>query len=253
MTTSISAHQSCNRAKRNYPTVDVRPWLKLKAFAHERGSVVKYSDLYDHFGYSPKESFIERDPSAMEVAWHFPDGQIVWSRVFRETDGRDVSYESTFVDVPREAIFNDDECQPRSIKIPQAWAIYADTQNNPLHEPPSCRLIPKQAGRVELAMFDGQHKSVAMWMHGRSSCVIKIYLDLDKDQTIRLVGSIQSRIKKLPLSSFEHAMKMGEEWSSRALEYEESVGAESASEAGLIAWLPPQDRKRARMPLKPSC
>ena len=35
------AHESCNRAKRNYPTVDVRPWLKLKAFAHERGGVVK--------------------------------------------------------------------------------------------------------------------------------------------------------------------------------------------------------------------
>src|SRR4051812_24689443 len=29
------SHQACNRAKRNYPTVDVRPWLKLKAFAHE--------------------------------------------------------------------------------------------------------------------------------------------------------------------------------------------------------------------------
>ena len=146
----------------------------------------------------------------------------------------------------RTAIYNDDDCQPRSIKIPQAWAIYADTQSNPLHEPTSCRLVRKQSGKVELAMFDGQHKSVAMWMHGRGSCVIKVYLDLDKDHTIRLVGSIQSRIKKLPLSSFEHAMKMGEEWSARAVEYEESVSAENASEAGLIAWLPPQDRKRAK-------
>ena len=33
-------------------------------------------------------------------------------------------------------------------------------------------------------------------------------------------------------------MKMGEEWSARAVEYEESAGAEYASEAGLIQWLP---------------
>ena len=69
---------------------------------------------------------------------------------------------------------------------------------------------------------------------------------MDKDKTIRLVGSIQSRIRKLPLSSFENAMKMGEEWSARAVEYEESAGAEYASEAGLIQWLPPQERKRAK-------
>lgn len=241
------AHQSCNRAKRNYPTVDVRPWLRLKAFAHEQGGVVKYSDLFDHFGYQPSQSYLDWQSGDALATWHLPDGGApVATPVFKETDGRGDTFEYTFVEVPREAIFNDDECQPRTIKIPQAWAIYADTQENPLHEPPSSRLLRKESGKVELAMFDGQHKSVAMWMHGRTKAVIKVYLDLDKDQTIRLVGSIQSRIKKLPLSSFENAMKMGEEWSARAVAYEEEVGADNASEAGLIQWLPPQDRKRAK-------
>jgi hypothetical protein len=83
-------------------------------------------------------------------------------------------------------------------------------------------------------------------MHGRTTAAVKVYLDIDREQTIRLVGSIQSRIKKLPLSSFEHAMKMGEEWATHAEEYENRVGIDEASEDGLINSLKPQDRKRAK-------
>ena len=239
-------HQGCNRAKKNFPTGDVRPYLRLKAFAHEHGGVVKYADLYEHFGFEPKETVLLWNTGDAEAEWHLPGSSVTRTPVYVETDGRGDTFGYTFVEVPREAIYNDDECQPRTIKIGQAWAIYADTQSNPLHEPPSCRIIRGKGNKVKLVMFDGQHKSVALWMHGRAKSVIKIYLDMDKDQTIALVGSIQSRIRKLPLSSFEHAMKMGEEWSARTVAYEDSVGADKASEAGLIQWLPAQDRKRAK-------
>src|SRR5215212_5241743 len=43
-------HVSCNRAKKNFPTLNVRPYLKLKAFAHDQGNVVGYADIQDHFG-----------------------------------------------------------------------------------------------------------------------------------------------------------------------------------------------------------
>jgi hypothetical protein len=240
------AHQRCNRAKKSFPTVDVRPWLRLKEFTHERGGVVKYSDLFDHFGYQAKESKLKWSTGSSVAKWHFPDKRIVDAQVFAETDGAGVVFEYCFLEVPREAIWNDDECQPRTIKVAQAWAIYMDTQFNPLHEPPSCRVIRADKGAIRLAMFDGQHKSVSVWMRGRRTVVIKVYLNLDKDQTIRLVGSIQSRIKKLPLSSFEHAMKMGEEWAAQALAYEDTVGTEHASESGLIAWLPVAQRQRAK-------
>lgn len=239
-------HQECNRAKKSTPTVDVRPWLRLKRFAHDRGNVIKYGDVQEHFKFAPQESVLLWTKGGPQAEWHLPDGRVENTQVFVERDGRGAEYHYSFVDVPREAIFNDDECQPRTIKIPQAWAIYSDTQNNPLHEPPSCRLVLTSSNSVRLLMFDGQHKSVAMWMHDKKRAVIKVYLNLDKDQTIRLVGSIQSRIRKLPLSSFENAMKMGEEWSARALAYENSVGTDMASEAGLIAWLDNQDRKRAK-------
>jgi hypothetical protein len=167
--------------------------------------------------------------------------------VYVDIDGRGDKYLYTFVDVPREAIFNDDECQPRSIKINQAWAIYSDTQVNPLHEPPSCRLIfDQQSSSAKLAMFDGQHKSVACWMHDKDRVVVKVYMNIDKGRTIQLVNSIQSRIKKLPLSSFEHAMKFSEEWSARFLAYEDAVGTDEASEDGLFKWLKPEERLRAK-------
>ncbi|MGC0238302.1 hypothetical protein [Arthrobacter sp. SD76] len=61
-----------------------------------------------------------------------------------------------------------------------------------------------------------------------------------------MVNSIQSRIKKLPLSSFEHALKFSEEWSSRLLQYEDAVGTDETSEQGLIDWLKPAERQRAK-------
>lgn len=239
-------HVSCNRAKKNSPTINVRPYLRLKAFAHKRGNVIGYADVQEHFGFAPRESIVVDDGCSPFVKWHLPESKIVETSVFTEIDGDGTTYRYTFVEVPREALFNDDECQPRNIKLNQAWAIYADIESNPLHEPPSCRLLPQPGGKIELAMFDGQHKSVALWMHGRKTAVVKVYLNLNREQTIRLVGSIQSRIKKLPLSSFEHALKMGEEWAAHAEEYEAKVGIEEASEAGLIQSLPAQDRKRAK-------
>jgi hypothetical protein len=95
-------------------------------------------------------------------------------------------------------------------------------------------------------MFDGQHKTLAFWVDGRKKIAIKIYINITKDQAIRLVNSVQSKIKKLPLSPFELAAKMSDEWQDRVSKYETEVGTENASEDGFINWVDKDEKARAK-------
>ena len=235
------AHKSCNAAKRNHPTVDVTPYLQLDAFLRKHVGPVRYGECTKFFGITPKTVYITRNPDGT-AKFELPDGNIRTVPVFRQTNSEG-EYDYCFVELPRAAIFNDEECQPRNIKKAQVWAIYLDLQKNPLHEPPGCRVVDKQ-GQYKLLMFDWQHKTVATWMCSSTSIVAKIYLNLDLHQTTRLVNSVQAKIKKLPLSPFEVAAKLGDEWEHRWSEYEAEVGTEQASEHGFIDSLKPNDRKR---------
>ncbi|MFZ7097084.1 HNH endonuclease [Luteimonas dalianensis] len=236
-------HKACNSAKRNNPTINVKPYLHLQAFIRKNEGSVRYGECVAHFGIEPKASvvtFIGSEGVKVEL----PDGTITESPVYSmvNADGR---FRYCFVQVPRNALFNDDECQPRNIKLAQVWAIYVDLQKNPLHEPPGCRLI-QEGKKWRIAMFDGQHKTVASWMSGQQNIVVKLYLDISLHQTIRLVNSVQAKIKKLPLSPFEIAAKLADEWRGQFEEYEAEVGSERVSEKGFIDWLNPNDRRRGK-------
>lgn len=236
-------HKACNSAKKNSPTIDIRPYLKLQAFIKKHDGAVRYGECSKHFGISPKSSVISY-PSANEVKLELPNGDVTSVQVYSSTN-TEGTFKYCYVQVPRNALFNDDDCQPRNIKLPQIWAIYVDLQKNPLHEPPGCRLLPV-AGGVKIAMFDGQHKTIASWMAGQERIVVKLYLDISLHQTIRLVNSVQAKIKKLPLSPFEIAAKLADEWQGQLGEYENDVGAEHMSEKGFIDWLKPNDRRRGK-------
>jgi hypothetical protein len=86
---------------------------------------------------------------------------------------------------------------------------------------------------------------LAFWLAGRKDVATKIYIDLTKNAAVRLVNSVQSKIKKLPLSPFELAGKMAEEWQERVSAYETSVGTAAASEFGFIKWVDKDERARA--------
>ncbi len=243
------AHAECNRAKRNAKTVPIRPYLRLKAYIRKTGPRQKYDGFLTHFDIEPKPSIVARDEAGI-ADFELPDGKSRRVAIYQETNGAG-SFEYSFVELPRAAIFNDNDVQPRPIKDTHAWLIYSDLQRNPLHEPPSCRLEPAEVDPyVRILMFDGQHKTVANWMMGRESVVAKVYLDLDKDQATKLVNSIQSRIPKLPLSPFELAAKMEQEWRARLDEYEQHVGSEEASEAGFFKWLQADERARGKAAFK---
>jgi hypothetical protein len=142
--------------------------------------------------------------------------------------------------------------QPRTVKVQHLWQIYSDVNRNPLHEAPACRLKKKDNSQqsYELALFDGQHKALSFWVAGREVVAIKIYLNLTKEQAVRLVNSVQSKIKKLPLSPFELSAKMADEWQERVGKYEAAVGTSAASEAGFLRWVETDERGRAKAALE---
>jgi hypothetical protein len=238
------AHATCNRAKKDNPSVDVRPYLKLKIFMASKSHVLRYDGVLEHFKVTPSASMVADDGDT--ITFEFPNRAPQTVPVFSDINKASQEFRYAFIRVPREALFNDDEVQPRSLKLAQVWAIYGDLQVNPLHEPPSCRLISYSDGQATLALFDGQHKTVASWMAGNEEVTVKVYLDLSKDQANYLVNSIQAKIKKLPLSPFELSAKLSEEWQVRLDEYREKVDSDEASEAGFIAFVDASEKKRAK-------
>jgi len=241
------AHKKCNNLKKNHPSVQIRPYLELAAFAEEHEGPIYYSHCLTHFGIKPKSVTIDRDGEM--ATFHLPDGKVTAAEVFTEQslDGTR-TFEFAFVELPREAISHDEDCQPRSIKTSQVSAIFFDLVTNPLHEQPTVRTTG--AGKSKkLLLFDGQHKTLAKWVGNADTVVVKIYMNLDKEQANFLVGSIQSTVKKLPLTPFELAQKMSDEFSDRFETYVRDTKG-SISEEGFIQWLPVNYRGRGKTEIK---
>lgn len=242
-------HEHCNSFKRSHPTVDVRPYLKLTAKIRAKGGFLKYDEAAELLGILPKPVDLVEKQKIAEITT--PDGVTHKCPIYSETN-KEGTFKFCFCDLPANVIFNDDECQPRTVKVLHLWQIYSDINRNPLHEAPACRLkkIQGQQQSYQLVLFDGQHKTLSFWVAGRKSVVVKVYLDLEKEQAVRLINSIQSKIKKLPLSPFELAAKMADEWQERVAKYEDKVGTDVASEAGFLKWVNTDERTRAKSALE---
>lgn len=241
------AHTGCNAFKREHPTAPVSAFLRFRRFLLGRTDGPLYSDCLEYFKITPAATHVTRDGDL--ITFEFPDGSKRTAHIFEETN-RNGTFLSCFVDVPSEAVFHDEDCQPRTIKDKQVWLIYSDLQRNPLHEPPACR-TEATTGPVELLMFDGQHKTVASLLMKRGRIPIKIYLDLPAEQTRHLVNSIQAKIPKLGLSAFELMTKMGAEYKDRLTLYTESE--EAGSEEGFLESIPPDQRRRAKQAFENAC
>lgn len=237
------AHSSCNRIKRAAGSRHIRPYIKFLRFLNKIKKRIKYDGALEFFGIEPAETDVAIHNNT--VKFNFADGSSSETEILEEQN-EVAKFRFAYIEIPRIAIYSDDACQPRAIKKEQVAAIYNDIRRNPLHEPPSVRLSDPDGGMVKLLMFDGQHKTVSAWLAGRDRIVVKVYLNLSEEAAIELVNSIQAKIKKLPLSPFELASKLSEEWEDKLSDYEEAVGEEGASEAGFIAWLPADDRTRAK-------
>lgn len=242
-------HERCNSFKRSHPTVDVRPYLKLTEKIRAKGGFLKYNEAVALLDITPLPVDILFKGKTCEIV--MPDGTVQKNQIFTEKN-KEGEHRFCFAELPATVIFNDDECQPRTVKVSHLWQIYNDINRNPLHEAPACRIIKIGSNQqtYRLALFDGQHKALSFWVASRASVVVKIYLDLTKEQAVRLVNSVQSKIKKLPLSPFELAAKMAEEWQERVAKYEDAVGTNLASESGFLKWVEKDERPRAKSALE---
>jgi hypothetical protein len=236
-------HASCNRYKRNHNTIDVRPHLKFQRFWEENAGDVNFRTALEYFGIKPSQCFIRvsSDGKMAEVESELGKVKV---NVFVEPVG-EKTHLFCFAALPVSCVENDDVIQPRSIKLAHLFSIATDISKNPLHEQPAVRLTGATDTK-RILMFDGQHKTVANMINGRLSVVFKIYINISEQEAIELVNSIQSRIKKLPLTPFELAAKMSDEFIRKLEAYENEVGSANASEAGFVAWLDPDDRTRAK-------
>lgn len=239
-------HRPCNRFKKNHPSTNVRPFLKFQVFVRNNGGSLKYDGAIPYFG-DVTAPVVATDHGAT-IDFEFPDSTKRTANIYAEKRGGGSDVRYTFIDVPRSALFNDDKCQPRTLKMAHVWSILSDLQINPLHEPPAARLEIKADGKPQrLLMFDGQHKTVAFWLRGHDRVVAKVYLEMDAHSAITLVNSIQSKIKKLPLSPFELAAKLSDEWEGKLRAYEESVAAGEGSELGFLSsFSDPVEKRRAK-------
>ncbi len=237
------SHSECNRFKRAHVSRDVRNLLRFKRFYTSSGGSIDYTKAIEFFKVKPAPSKLEI--SKKEIKLQLPDGSHQSVPIFSSTHGG-IRFDYAFAELPIEAAFNDDDVQPRLIKLNHAFSIAFDLSKNPLHEAPAVRLVDHPGGMTRLLMFDGQHKAIANWLRGEKTVVFKIYSNISREQATTLVNSIQSKIKKLPLTPFELASKLSVEYADKLEIYESVVGEDHVSEEGFVGWLPAPQRTSAR-------
>lgn len=236
-------HSECNRYKRNHSSIDVRPHLRFKRYWEKNSGAVNFKNAKTFYDVKKSDCFFQVDHGDQSVTMISPSGETKIPVFSEDVGGTGLNF--CFAEIPISCVENDDAIQPRNIQLNHLLSIAADLKKNPLHEQPACRIVGN-GDKKKVLMFDGQHKTVAKLMNGAESAVFKVYLDISEQQAIHLVNSIQSRIKKLPLTPFELASKMSDEVARRIAEYEEEVGSSQVSESGFINWLDPAERSRAK-------
>lgn len=231
------AHRECNAFKQDNPSMDVRPYLKLKNKIENKSEGTQFDGVLELFNKKTRSVKVIQHKEFIDLDTGSGTEKL---KIFKEKNQKFV-----YAEVPISVLINDKKCQPRNINLGHLWHIFKDIQKNPLHEAPTCRLDPlEKTTQKSLLLFDGQHKAAAFLLDRRETICVKIYLDLDEARANYLIGSIQSKIKKLPLSPFEFTLKMEKEWAKKWEDY--SRANPDGSEKKFIASIQAADRKRAR-------
>jgi len=247
-------HSVCNSVKSDMTTSEIKPYCRFRRHLMTLKGSPQYGNVLKHFDINLSKIEVDIKPTTM--TWTFGDNSKITTKIFTDSSihrDRDPEYRFTYVEIPKDALWNDEEVQPRAIYDMQIRKIFHDLIKNPLHEPPSCRLDEEGPdGLRKILMFDGQHKTISYWLHGNEKIVVKVYLDITRNEATYLVNSIQSKINKLKLSTFELASKMEQEYQDKLALYLKfcNDSDKEPSESGFIAWTPAVDQDRTKEALK---
>lgn len=238
------AHKTCNQSRGNLEMEVARPVVEFRAFTSERGPV-SFDDVIGRYvhndsGTQPQPVEFEKKGAVARLRC----GDIEYANLPVFTDPA-TGVEYFFADIPVTCIYNDADVQPRSILYNHVRALALDFVVHPVHEPSNCRLEYVADGVARLLQFDGQHKTTAQILLGRSSVPMKVYIAPEKAMVQELVLKIQQEIKKQPLTKSDTLAKLGDVMQRRLEEYVVPPG-QVRTEAGFIASQPKSDQNQVK-------
>lgn len=190
------AHRGCNALKRDLLVDDAKRMIRFRKFCETKKHEVTFDDVLEEYMPGTKRQPVKVVIDGNDMVLRFSKSDEVKVNVMIDPTS-DVRY--CFLEVPITHICNDTEVQPRKINWDHAWKLAQDFAVHPVHEPSSCRLVTERAGTGRLMQFDGQHKTAAQIIMGRTKIQTKLYLDPPLPLIRSLIVSIQSKIVKLPL------------------------------------------------------
>jgi hypothetical protein len=236
------AHTSCNRRRGNLTFEVAHPIIKFMVWAEHRPAV-QFTDVVAQFvkgGNQKAQLRMEGDDAVLQAGDH----------TSRCTTTEDPATKTKyfFAEVPITHIRNDDKTQPRWIEPDHVRQLAIDFSKHPVHEPSNCRLVGSDGDVVELLQFDGQHKTTAQILLGRTIVPMKIYVNPDIAMIQELVVQIQQGIKKLPLSTSDTLRKLGDVLRARLETYATPPG-KFRSEKGFIDAQPLELQKQVKKEL----
>ena len=233
------AHKSCNRRRRDLPFRVAHAVIAFATWVDRKGRVTFDDVLNQYVKPANLGVRVTRDGSEISVDY---GGTVLRSPVAIDPATKT---EYFFTEVPTAYLHNDREVQPRLIEADHVSALAQDFVVRPVHEPSNCRLIPGVGDTARLMQFDGQHKSTAQIILGRTSVPTKVYIEPAVPMIQELVISIQQRIKKRPLSTSDTLIKLGDVVAERLSQYVAKPG-QLRSEQGYIASQPLEMQKARR-------
>ncbi|MDO8474149.1 MAG: hypothetical protein Q7S62_01185 [bacterium] len=239
-------HKKCNIQKSNEPVSIVKAKLAFSRF-YEKKDSVSFNDFLDE--YVPNNRKTVRFKITNDIAY-LKFGEDEKNTPIFTDPATKIQY--FFYELPMDYIYNDDEVQPRPIDKSHLFKMMADFQIHPVHEPSDCRIVDNSRidgnyKEAKLLQFDGQHKSAAQILIGRTKLQFKIYIAPSIKLIRELVIIIQNEIKKKAVLESIVIKRMSASYMDRWNEYIESPGEHS--EAGLIESLPNQEKKLAKKEL----
>jgi hypothetical protein len=232
------AHRSCNSSRGDIDFDRARPLVEFKVFSEEIGAVTfdQVIERYIHHG-KKQISFSEKgDVLTISLASKKTSLPLY-------TDPA-TGNKYCFGEIPVEYVLNDREVQPRLIIYPHVRRLALDFYERPVHEPSNCRLVTIKNDVAELRQFDGQHKTTAQVLMGRTSVPMKIYLNPEIAMLQALVVKIQQEIKKQPLTRSDTLAKLGDVFKSLLDSYVEKHGLRT--EKGFVEAQPKDKRTDVR-------
>ena len=237
------AHRGCNRSRRNLPFELASRVIRFSKWCESqyRPSFANVVDKY-----------VVKGNRRVEVA---VDGKSV--TVTFGTDARTADlYEDPatgtkyfFMNAPVEYIQNDGETQPRFIELDHVRTLAIEFWERPVHEPSNCRVVLVGDGLAELRQFDGQHKTTAQLVLGRTEVPMKFYYQPSEPMLQQLVVQIQQVIKKRPLSTTDTLRKLDDVIQDKVKQYQESHAGVAPTEIQLVEAQPKQDQTAFRKQL----